>query len=179
MINISTNIPEKPLLIGKVGKSYGILGWINIFSFTEKQEKIFNYLPWFFLKEKKWTSIQITNWKKHKNNFIIHVKGISDRSIISQFTNSDIIISKSSLPLLKKDNYYWNDLINYKVFNVNQRYLGTVIDLIRTKNNDILVLKNKLKTSEKSILIPFIEKIIIKNVNTNNKFILVQWNEII
>lgn len=81
--------------------------------------------------------------------------------------------------MLKKDNYYWNDLINYKVFNVNQRYLGTVIDLIRTKNNDILVLKNKLKTSEKSILIPFIEKIIIKNVNTNNKFILVQWNEII
>ncbi|ACL30749.1 ribosome maturation factor RimM [Buchnera aphidicola] len=176
MINISINKPIQPLLIGKVGKSYGILGWINIFSFTEEQEKIFNYLPWFFFKEKNWTRIQIKNWKKYKNNFIVHIKDISDRSVVSQFTNSDIIISKHTLPALKKNDYYWNDIINYKVFNIDQHYLGTVINLIRTRNNDILIVKNKLKIHQKNILIPFIDNKIIKNVNTDKKFILVQWD---
>ncbi|WAI18640.1 MAG: ribosome maturation factor RimM [Buchnera aphidicola (Acyrthosiphon caraganae)] len=175
MINISINVPVKPLLIGKVGKSYGILGWINIFSFTEEQEKIFNYLPWFFLKEKKWTKIQINNWKNHKNNFVVQIKNISDRSIVRKFTNSDIIISKYTLPVLQKNDYYWNDIIDCKVFNLDQIYLGTVINLMRIKNNDILILKNESKKFKKNILIPFIENHIIKNVNIKNKFILVQW----
>jgi 16S rRNA processing protein RimM len=91
-------------------------------------------------------------------------------------TNSDIIISKYTLPILKKNNYYWNDIINCEVFNINQSYLGKVINLIRTKNNDILIVKNKLEVFKKNILIPFIEKKIIKSINTNNKFIIVQWN---
>ncbi|QCI22838.1 ribosome maturation factor RimM [Buchnera aphidicola] len=176
MINISINIPEKPLLVGKVGKSYGILGWIHIFSFTEKKDAIFNYLPWFFLKEKKWEKIEIENWKKYKDHFIVNIKGISNRSITEKFTNSEIIISKNTLPLLKKNDYYWHDIINYKVFNTDQSYLGTVINLIRMKNNDVLIIKNKSDVFKNNILIPFIENEIIKNVDTKNKFIFVQWN---
>jgi len=80
------------------------------------------------------------------------------------------------LPILKKNDYYWNDIIDYKVFNVDQFYLGQVINLIRTKNNDILVVKNKPEVFNKNILIPFIENKIIKSINTNNKSIIVQWN---
>ncbi|QCI21112.1 ribosome maturation factor RimM [Buchnera aphidicola (Hyperomyzus lactucae)] len=176
MVNISINKPFKPLLIGKVGKAYGILGWISVFSFTEKEEKIFKYLPWFFYKEKKWTKVQINNWKKHKNNFIVQIKGISDRSKARKVTNSDILISKHKLPSLKKNEYYWNDIINYEVFNVDKHYLGKVTSLIRTKNNDILIIKNSLEKFNKNILIPFIENQIIKNIDTHYKYITVQWN---
>ncbi|WAI03321.1 MAG: ribosome maturation factor RimM [Buchnera aphidicola (Myzus persicae)] len=163
------------MLIGKVGKAYGILGWMTIFSFTEEKEKIFNYQPWFFFK-KKWLKVQLNKWKKHNKNFIIHIKGISNRSEARELTNSDIIINKDVLPVLKKNEYYWNDIINYKVFNLNQIYLGRVINLIRTKHNDILIVENSLKTLKKNIFIPFIDKKIIKNINTNYKFITVQWN---
>ncbi|ADP66213.1 16S rRNA-processing protein RimM [Buchnera aphidicola str. TLW03 (Acyrthosiphon pisum)] len=37
-------------------------------------------------------------------------------------------------------------------------------------------MKNKLKIHQKNILIPFIDNKIIKNVNTDKKFILVQWD---
>ncbi|QCI24106.1 ribosome maturation factor RimM [Buchnera aphidicola (Macrosiphoniella sanborni)] len=171
------NIPIQPLLIGKVGKSYGILGWITIFSFTEEKEKIFSYLPWFFYKEKKWTKIIVDDWKKYKNNFIIHIKEISNRSIIKKFTNSDIIISQYTLPKLKKNNYYWTDIINCQVFNIDKNYLGKVIELTRTKNNDILIIQNPFKISKKNILIPFVENTIIKNIKINNKLIIVQWNK--
>nr|WP_226988381.1 ribosome maturation factor RimM [Buchnera aphidicola] len=162
--------------MGKVGKSYGILGWITVFSFTEKKEKIFSYLPWFFLKEKKWTKIKINNWRKYKKNFIVHIEDISDRSIVKNFTNSYIIINQYTLPLLKDNNYYWNDMLDCKVFNTNNNYIGQVINLIRTNNNDILVIKNKLSPFKKNILIPFIENKIIKNINIHNKLIIVTWN---
>lgn len=164
------------MLIGKVGKPYGILGWITIFSFTERKEKIFDYLPWFFLKQERWIKIQLQGWKKHKNNFIIHVHNVSDRSQSSEFTNSNIIISKHKLPKLKKNEYYWNNIINYQIFNTNQCYLGKVISLIRTQYNDILVVKNQLKICKNKILIPFIEKKIIKNIDTKHQVITVKWN---
>jgi 16S rRNA processing protein RimM len=76
------------------------------------------------------------------------------------------------LPLLKKNEYYWYDLINYDVFNINCKYLGKVIDLIRTKNNDILIIKHE--SNKKNILIPFIDKTTIKKVDINKKIITVQ-----
>lgn len=80
------------------------------------------------------------------------------------------------MPLLKDNNYYWNDIINCKVFNTNNNYIGQVINLIRTNNNDILVIQNKLSPFKKNILIPFIENTIIKNINIHNQLIIVTWN---
>ncbi|QCI24450.1 ribosome maturation factor RimM [Buchnera aphidicola (Muscaphis stroyani)] len=177
MINISIKKPKKSLIVGKVGKSYGILGWITIFSFTEKKEKIFDYLPWFFLKDNKWIQIYLKNWKKYNKNFIILIKNIYDRSTVMQFTNSDIIIDKNQLPFLKKNEYYWYDIINYQVINTNQIYLGQVTDLLRTKYNDILIVKNKKnKNNHQNTLIPFIEKKIIKKIDLSKKIIIVIWN---
>lgn len=148
------------------------MGWIKIFSFTENKENIFDYLPWYFYKQENWIKIYVKKWKQYKNNFIVQIKGTTDRSKAMQLTDSDIIISKSQLPLLKKNEYYWYDLINYDVFNISGKYLGKVIDLIRTKNNDILIIKNE--SNKKNILIPFIDKTIIKKVNINKKIITVQ-----
>ncbi|QCI20149.1 ribosome maturation factor RimM [Buchnera aphidicola (Brevicoryne brassicae)] len=179
MINMALNKTVNPILIGKVGKPYGILGWITIFSFSEKKEKIFNYLPWFFFKEKKWIKINLDNWKKHKKNFIVKIKGVSDRTEATMLTNSNILINSHQLPILKKNEYYWFEIISFNVFNTNQEYLGQVIDLMRTKNNDILIIKNELKNYKKKILIPFIDKEIINKIDVYNKIIIVQWNSII
>lgn len=176
--NINLNKSNNSILIGKVGKSYGILGWITIFSFSEEREKIFDYLPWYFLKEKKWTKINLNHWKKYKKNFIVKIKGICDRSEAVKLTNSNIMIENHQLPQLKKNEYYWFEIIRFNVFNTNQEYLGKVIDLMRTKINDILIIKNELKHLKKNILIPFIDKEIVKKIDINNKLIIVHWNSI-
>ncbi|MDE5286126.1 MAG: ribosome maturation factor RimM, partial [Buchnera aphidicola] len=66
IINIDQESIKKLILIGKTGKSYGILGWITIFSFSENKKNIFSYLPWFLCKENKWKKIYLDSWKKHK-----------------------------------------------------------------------------------------------------------------
>ncbi|WP_367673339.1 ribosome maturation factor RimM [Buchnera aphidicola] len=163
--------------MGKIGKAYGILGWLNIFSFTEKQENIFNYFPWFFIKEKKWEIIQPKNWQKHKNHFVVHIKNIDNRSVAMQFTNANIFINECQLPQLKKNEYYWQDIMNYQVFNTKNTYLGHVINIIRTTHNDIFVIKKKSELfNEKQVLIPVIYEKIIKKIDTIKKIINVQWD---
>ncbi|WP_315968481.1 ribosome maturation factor RimM [Buchnera aphidicola] len=121
--------------------------------------------------------IHIDKWKKHNNNFIIHIKNIVDRSIISEFTNLDIFIEKSILPTLKKDEYYWNDIIDCEVFNTRKKYLGKVINLIRNQNNDILIIQDHLeKNNFKKIMIPFIYNKIVQCINIKHKIITVIWN---
>lgn len=101
---------------------------------------------------------------------------MSNRSAASTFTNLNIIINKNKLPILKKNEYYWNEIIGYKVFNMHHYYLGKVLNLMRTEKNDILIVKNDLKNYKKNILIPFIDKKIIKYVNIVSKCITVNWN---
>ncbi|QCI25028.1 ribosome maturation factor RimM [Buchnera aphidicola (Rhopalosiphum padi)] len=176
-MNIILKKPLNPIVIGKIGKAYGILGWIKIFSFSENKEKIFSYFPWFIFKQQKWEMIQIDKWKKHNNNFIIHIKNIIDRSMISKFTNLEIFIEKNTLPILKKDEYYWNDIIDCKVFNTRKTYLGKVINLIRNQNSDVLIIQNHLeKNNLKKIMIPFVHKKIVQCINITHKIITVIWN---
>uniref|UniRef100_UPI003F5CBDFA ribosome maturation factor RimM n=1 Tax=Buchnera aphidicola TaxID=9 RepID=UPI003F5CBDFA len=163
------------MLSGKIGKAYGILGWLNFFSFTENKKKIFNYFPWFILKNKTWEIIFLNKWKTHNNNFIIQINNIIDRTTASKWTNIHIFIDQSTLPILKKNEYYWNDIIQCKIFNTKKKYLGIVIHLIRTKYNDVLIIKNNLE--KKNILIPFVVQKIIKHIDTQKKIIIVEWNE--
>ncbi|HIB5761218.1 TPA: ribosome maturation factor RimM, partial [Klebsiella pneumoniae] len=37
--------PVDPIVLGKMGSSYGIRGWLRVFSSTEDAESIFDYQP--------------------------------------------------------------------------------------------------------------------------------------
>ncbi len=34
------------VVVGKLGATYGIKGWLKVFSYTEQSESIFAYQPW-------------------------------------------------------------------------------------------------------------------------------------
>ncbi|HFF4305999.1 TPA: ribosome maturation factor RimM, partial [Vibrio cholerae O1] len=37
---------NEKLVVGKLGSSYGIRGWLKVFSYTDNPESIFDYSPW-------------------------------------------------------------------------------------------------------------------------------------
>ncbi|CAL4323805.1 Ribosome maturation factor RimM [Buchnera aphidicola (Neophyllaphis podocarpi)] len=165
---------KSKIIIGKIGSPYGILGWISIFSFTQKKKNIFAYNFWKIKKEKKYFDITVIKWKRKKNKFYVKTKEIKDRTHASQFTNCNILIDEINLPILKNNEYYWKDIINCEVYNLNNYKIGYVISLIENGCYDILVIKTNLKKNKKMMFIPFIEKKIIKYVNINKKIIKIE-----
>ena len=38
---------DEKIVMGKFGATYGIRGWLKVFSYTDNAESIFDYTPWY------------------------------------------------------------------------------------------------------------------------------------
>lgn len=168
---------ENLTVVGKFGSSYGIRGWIKVFSFTEQEDSLFDYQPWFIKKQGVLQSIELESWKYHSQHLIAKLKNIHDRDEASTLTNCEILVDMDAFPALDDGSYYWKDLVNCRVVTVLGYDLGCVVDLMETGSNDVLVVQANLKDAfgMKERLIPYIETQVIKNVDLQSKLIEVDW----
>ena len=51
-------------VVGKLGSTYGIRGWLRIYSSTEQAESIFDYQPWFLKIKGEWQPTELENWRQ-------------------------------------------------------------------------------------------------------------------
>jgi 16S rRNA processing protein RimM len=90
--------------------------------------------------------------------------------------NKEIFINESKLPVLNEHNhYYWKDIIGCLVINCCGSTLGEVTSIIETGSNDVLVIKDK-QSSRNKTLVPFLEGKVIKKVNISSRLIEVDWS---
>jgi 16S rRNA processing protein RimM len=169
---------ENLIIVGKLGSSYGIRGWLRIFSFTELPDSIFDYTPWYIQRAGQWQEVIVESFKPHNHDMIVKLKGIDDRDQANALTNIEVFVDAEKLPALNNGDFYWKDLIGCRVKTVNGYDLGQVTDLMETGSNDVLVVKANLKdafgTTER--LIPFVDDQFIKQVDLVTKMIVVDWD---
>ncbi|MDT9587616.1 MAG: ribosome maturation factor RimM [Candidatus Arsenophonus melophagi] len=171
-------VPVHPIVLGKIGAAYGILGWLRIFSFTEETKDIFSYQPWFIQRSDQWQQLELEDWKSHNKNFIFKIKNIDNRNTANSINNFEIIIDSTQLTALEGNEYYWKDLIGCHVLTTKGYSLGYVQYLIETGSNDVLVIKANQQDGFgiKDRLVPFLDKQVIKTVDLNAKIIKVEWD---
>ncbi|GAB1438449.1 ribosome maturation factor RimM [Providencia sp.] len=169
--------PENPIVLGKLGAAYGIRGWLKVFSSTENAESIFDYQPWFIQRSGQWQHIEIEDWKHHNKDIIVKLSGVDDRDEAALLTNFEIAVDSTQLPELENE-YYWKDLMGCHVVTLQGYDLGTVIDMMETGSNDVLVIKANLKDAFgiKERLVPFLDGQVIKKVDLEAKLIEVDWD---
>ena len=163
---------DKKINIGKVIGLHGIKGWLKILSFTSPPENIFNYQSLIISNENIEEIFHIENSRKQGKKILIKLDGIDDRTSAESLTQSRIHIFRADLPELSENIYYWEDLLGFNVFNQNNIKLGLVDSFIETGSNDVLIVKDEMK---KNILIPFLINKTIKEVDLENKLIIVDW----
>ncbi|MDF7666700.1 ribosome maturation factor RimM [Orbaceae bacterium ESL0727] len=169
---------ENLIVVGKFGSSYGIRGWLRIFSFTESPETIFDYAPWYIQQMGIWREVVVESYKPHNQDMLVKLKGIDDRDAANTLTNSEVYVDSGNLPELSDGDFYWKDLIGCRVKTVNGYDLGQVTELLETGSNDVLVVKANLKDAFGATerLIPFVEEQFIKKVDLSAKMIEVDWD---
>lgn len=170
--------PVEPIVLGKMGSSYGIRGWLRVFSSTEDAESIFDYQPRFIQKAGQWQVVELESWRHHNQDIVIKLKGIDDRDAANLLTNCEIVVDSSQLPALEEGDYYWKDLMGCQVVTTEGYSLGKVIDMMETGSNDVLVIKANLKDAFgiKERLVPFLDGQVIKKVDLATRTIEVDWD---
>lgn len=160
----------KFVIVGKVGSTYGVQGWLKIQSYTEWADNILDYTPWYVFHNDEWKPFTVTEGRVHGKGMIVKFAGWDTPEESRLLSGKKIAVARSQLPDLPKDEYYWSDLEGLTVINHDGEILGKVSYLISTGSNDVLVIKG-----EKEIAIPYLPDDVIKSIDLDKQEIHVDW----
>lgn len=140
-------------------------------SYTDPPENILSYVPWHFQKRQGWSVAQVEATRRHRENFICTVAGVSDRNSAAALKGVLVGVDEGTLPPAQTGEYYWRDLIGLEVVTLAGAHLGRVERLIETGANDVLVIRDR----ERESLVPFIDQVI-RSVDAESAEIVVDWD---
>ncbi len=160
------------VIVGKISVPYGIQGWIKIVSFTEVMTDLLRYKPWYLESESGWQLVKPQHAKAHGKQLIAKFNEYHTPEAVRVLTGKKIAVTRSQLPVLGKNEYYWSDLQGLTVIDQQGNLLGKVAYLLATGSNDVLVVKNEAGIEH---AIPYLPDSIIMQVDLASKTIQVDW----
>src|SRR5688572_7312040 len=107
----------------------------------------------------------------HAGSVVAKLQGIDDRDRARDWVGADIVVERERLPATRADELYWTDLEGLEVRTIGGIVLGKVDHLLATGAQDVLVLD-----STPQCLIPFIVGDVVKHVDLESGFIVVDWS---
>lgn len=158
--------------VGHINGVYGVKGWVKVFSDTRPRENIFSYSPWWIELKEGWREISIINSRIQGKGLVAQIEGIDDRDQALGLLSCKIGVSRDQLPAPDEDEYYWSDLVGLEVINLADESFGNVKELLETGGHDVLVVESKTG----QLLIPFVPKVYILDVDLDSGQIKVDWD---
>jgi len=79
--------------------------------------------------------------KHHQNMILLKLKGIEDIETAKKYQNCFLKIHRRDAVLLPAGTYFICDLIGFKVYTTEGRYLGELRDILQTGSNDVYVVE--------------------------------------
>jgi 16S rRNA processing protein RimM len=156
------------IVVGRLGASYGVRGWLRVQSYTEEPEAIFAYLPWTLGRAKM--NVEPVEWRRAGTQFVVKFTGVDSPEAARSWTGLDISVSAAQLPVLATGEYYWSQLLGMRVMNTSGVDLGSVHSLIETGANDVMVVVGECER-----LIPYLDSVV-HTVNMPDRTIVVDWD---
>ncbi len=126
---------------------------------------------WHVFLDKTWQPVKLCALEVHHKTVVAQIEGFSEREQVTYLTNKDIVIPKGRLPALEPGEYYWHELIGMTVINQEGELFGTVVEMMATGSNDVLVIQG-----EKKHLIPYLPGDYVMNIDDQKKVITVDWD---
>lgn len=163
------------VILGHLAGAYGVKGWVRVYSETSPIDNILQYSPWYLESHRgsdRWQSIEVIEGRRQGKGIVARIQGCDDRDRAAEMRGLRIAVHAEQLPTLESDEFYWRDLIGLKVINRQGIALGRVSSLMETGNNDVLVV-----AGDRERLIPYLPGSSIIEVDTDQKRILVDWDE--
>ncbi len=140
------------LLVAKFGKTLGINGNLIVQSFFQNKNDILKFTN-FFSKENEKINLELSNKGK---NLIGKIYKIDSPEEAKKFVGKSIFLEKKLLPKLKKNQFYYHDLIGIGVY-IKEKNIGKIKNIFNHGAGDYFEII--LKKGE--LLVPYNEHHII------------------
>lgn len=142
--------------IGKVVALFGLGGELKVRTLTSIPDR-FAELDAVYVGDSHVRHV-IEGVRPYRGDMILlKLKGFDDATSAEKLRGADLYIPLSKLAKLPPDSYYQHDIIGLRVFTLEDKLLGIIVDIIVTGSNDVYVIKMENGTQQ---LIPAIKDVI-------------------
>ena len=143
--------------IGKVVAPFGIHGELKVYSLSDIPNR-FTSLKAVYLLCPEPVRYVIKNVRPFKGDFVLlKFAGINDPTTADTLRNAEVVIPLDQLAKLPPDFYYQHDILGLQVYTLDDRLVGTIVDILVTGSNDVYVVKG---AEGQQFLIPAIKEVI-------------------
>ncbi len=161
------------IAIGRVIGPHGIKGELRLFSYADSVE---TFAPGVSLllqrHDDKQGEYTIVAARPHKKGILLQLEGINSLDEVNVWRDAEVFLQTAKLKELDEDSYYWFQVIGLKVVTVDHKFLGKITNIIRTRSNDVYVVRNQ----SEELLIPAIESVVME-IDLDKKLMLVDLPE--
>ena len=140
------------ILLGKVVKAHGMRGEFKMIPFSGQPENLSAYRKLVLVdkKGKMSPALSVITTRNKGKMAIVHLESITDRTRAEYLEGMGVLLARNELPALKKDEFYWHEVIGKKVYDLKGIFVGTVKNIFSNGKQDILVIQD----GENEILVP-------------------------
>lgn len=160
---------DKKVILGRLGATHGVRGWLKVQSFTQPARNLFDHPQWLVFFDGYWQPKTVESYQLGDKHARVKLLGIDSPEEASAYTLSDIAVLASALPPLSASEHYWHDLIGARVQTVSGQSLGIVSEMMETGAHDVLVITE----GEVQHLVPYLEHVV---VSLSEGILLVDWD---
>jgi 16S rRNA processing protein RimM len=146
---------DNRLLCAKVTRTHGVRGEVKLIMFADGPE-FFDGLKRLYSKDG--TAYDILSLHEHKGMLIASFEGIDTIEKAEKIKNTELYADRGDLKPLPDGRYYIADIIGLKVITDEGRFLGEIVDVLKTGSNDVYTVKAE---SGKEHLIPVTDEVVL------------------
>lgn len=132
---------------------------------------ILTYNPCFIEQSDQWHLMTLLQGRRHGKGLVVTFDGVCGRQEALALVGCGVGIGREQLVVHEEGEFYWHDLINSRVVNGADEFLGVVVEIMETPSNDVLVVAD----GDKQHLIPYVLHVYIKDVDIKHGVLRVDW----
>jgi 16S rRNA processing protein RimM len=162
---------ESSIIMGQVGGTFGVKGWLKVNSFSRPTDKIIDYIPWQLRNTKQTFVVDLVEAKPHGKGLVVRFDGFDDRDAAQELRGMEIVVSRAHLPAPESERFYWADLEGLLVKTLAGQKLGRIEQMLDAGAADVMVI-----VGDQRILIPFVMHDTVVKVDLNAGCLEVDWD---
>jgi 16S rRNA processing protein RimM len=128
--------------LGRLGRPYGVRGWLHVQSHTAPPERLLEYPEWSLeLASGERQVRRPLEGRAHGRGLVARLEGVADRTAAQALTGARVLTAREALPAPATNEYYRADLLGCEVVNLEGQPLGTVSHFVDAPAGAVMVVK--------------------------------------
>ena len=165
---------EKPnnhkIAVGKILGPWGLKGEVKFLLYNPSSEILFKTRQIFLLSGFVFEKHELSSVRQQGRYLLLHFKGLNSPEKASELKGKEVWVGKEALPVSQEGEYYFEELIGFKVVDLEGKEFGEVLSLANYGASDLLVIKQ----GNTEYLVPYAEGWIEKVVAEEKKIIVTE-----